>query len=303
MKKQILVVAALFALVFSTQAFAQSSLSDSVDEISTQALIFEDVSTLLGSDSVLGTVVIQGGGSVHVGHGSQTRVRRTTYRRNYRPRHYGYGYGYGVVAAPVVVSAAPVVESTTVASSTSQSGYGAAGRISVGVRILGLSERKTNVDKICFDDPVYGGVGLYLRIRPLRYIGVELASDILISEENSISTFKVPLTVGVMGHLFDYGIFDLYAIGAGGIIFNTVNYGSYSQFNEKFIQFTGQLGAGLGLNFGGFELFLDARYTLTQARPKLKDGNNFFYENSATNKPDDKVSHGILFHLGIGLSN
>lgn len=297
MKKQLWIIVALFSLVFTSQAFGQSSIGDAAEDVSTQALMFDDVSSLLGTAPSLSAVVVQGGSSSS-GSYRHTRqsVRRTTYRTNYRPRYYA-------PAPVVVVPSAHVAESTTVAVDGSASAQSSSFvKMSFGLRVLGLSERKTNVDGICFEDPMFGGVGLYFRVRPLRYIGVEIASDILFTSEQDVSTFKVPLTVGLMGHIFDYSFYDVYAIAAGGVIFNTINYNTYGSRDEKYIQFTGQFGAGVGLTFSGIELFLDARYTVTQARPGL-DFNNSYYEHSANSASDDKVTHGILFMLGMGFSN
>ena len=211
------------------------------------------------------------------------RVHHTTYVRQVRP--------VVVVEQPATV----VVENSAEEETVSSRRIGA--RFGLGLRgnVLTTSDIYLS-DGARLHSKVSGGIGWYIKVRPIRWISVEFINDYSFGKFDNVGTqydeyFRVPVVVGLRGHFFDYGSLDVYAVAAASCTFVTLDDGDDHVNREKrFPQFGGQIGGGISLIAGGFEIGLDARYTIEEAPDE-----SFF------GKVDGGIPiHGFLFSLNMG---
>ncbi len=225
------------------------------------------------------------------GPGPGPAPRRTVvrhYRTNVRP-------------VVVVEQPATVVVSDTSSSSSSSSSERVGSRFGMGIRGVGLVPSATILDNGTeLKSKIAGGLGFYLKVRPIRWISIELINDYLFGHYDSVSSdcdnyFRVPLVVGLRGHVFDYGNLDVYGVAAFAATFVTLDDGNDRlDQEERFVQFGGQFGAGISLVAGGFEIGLDARYTIDTAPEKAPIGYG--------SVDQDELIHGFLFSLNVGFA-
>ena len=167
---------------------------------------------------------------------------------------------------------------------------------------LGLRGNVLTTSDIYLDDgarlhsKVSGGIGWYLKFRPIRWISIEFINDFSFGKFDNVGTqydeyFRVPIVVGVRGHFFDYGSLDVYGVAAASCTFVTLDDGNdHVNQERRFPQFGAQLGGGISLIAGGFEIGIDARYTIEEAPDE-----SFF------GKVDGGIPiHGFLFSLNMG---
>lgn len=222
-------------------------------------------------------------------------VHHTTY---YRPSHSTVVY---VKAQPVYEDdydlyedrSVNVVDNTvsSVTHTDTHTGY-----IGFGLRILGsrvndyiLSTGDVETTNIS------PGVGWYVKIRPIRWVSVELLNDYIFVENNYGDTYtRIPLYLGLHTHLFDYGNLDLYFITDIGFSYIQM-YDKFTYMDSTFMQWGGQFGVGLSFLFSHTEVGVDIRYTV-ESSPSDHWGYSTYMEYS------DQVVHGILFAFVIGLS-
>lgn len=212
--------------------------------------------------------------------------RHVTVHRTYRP------------VRPVVVVEQPatvVVENNNAEETVSTRKLGA--RFGLGLRgnVLTTSDIYLN-DGARLYSKVSGGIGWYIKLRPIRWISVEFINDYSFGKFENVGEqhdeyFRVPVVVGLRGHFFDYGSLDVYGVVAASCTFVTLDDGNDHLDGEKrFPQFGGQIGGGVSLIAGGFEIGLDARYTIEEAPDE-----SFF------GPVDSGIPiHGFLFSLNMG---
>lgn len=198
-----------------------------------------------------------------------------------------------VRSRPVVVVEQPptvVVEEESSDESVSRRGS----ILGFGIRGVGLYQGPSETEYgDCVEHQINGGAGYYIKFRPSRFISIEFINDILFGKNKGEdgSYIKVPVSLGLRGHVFDYGSFDLYGVAAASVSFVSLSdgynamYSDYNYDDTHFALFGGQFGVGASFIAGGFEIGLDARYIL---------------EQSAENKSD--LDHGILFSLNLGFA-
>ena len=150
-----------------------------------------------------------------------------------------------------------------------------------GIGVRGFGNAATNMR-------TGGGVGVYLWLRPVRWISVEAYSDLIINKrscyDSDHSYARIPLYVGLRAHFFDYRPFDVYAAIAGGATF---------QYADHYEGAGGgmQLGGGASFKLQKFDIGFDIRYTL--------ESNNFALDVNGRNS---SLIHGCTFALTVGLA-
>ena len=296
MSKLIPAIALASALAFIPSfAFAEISIEDTLDVDSTFSLD----NSLIDDSLALDDSIAQRGGC-HGGCRPPAPGPRPGYAPPPPPRprpQVRYHHTTTVVRSrPVIVVEQPSTvvvsepsEETVVESSSRRGSV-----LGFGIRGVGLYQGPTELDYgDCVRHEINGGAGYYVKFRPVRYISLEFINDIIFgsNESDDGSYIKVPVSLGLRGHVFDYGSFDLYAVAAASVTFVSLSDGYDSRYwdpnydDTHFACFGGQLGAGVSFITSGCEIGLDARYTIDQA-----------VENNA------EVNHGILFSLNLGFA-
>lgn len=147
-----------------------------------------------------------------------------------------------------------------------------------------------------------GGFGFYLKYRPVRYFSIEFMNDYLFgtlkyTDGDRQSYTKVPLALGARIHFLDYGSVDTYAALAASLsvisYLDDYSYRRHTYISKHGYQYGGQFGIGFGYITGIFEIGLDVRYTIES----VPDYIPYYVSNE-----DDKIIHGGLFTLSIGLA-
>lgn len=243
---------------------------------------------------------------VHYNHSNTTYpthyVNRsyTVSRSTYKPAvHHTYRPTCRSCYSPTVIYSKPSYTSYSVSSTASTSStyveYENTYKFGFGIR--GVVATNSSFGNI--NNDVFGGIGFYIKYRPIRYFSVEFINDYLFGTLKYDSDYtqeftKVPLSIGARFHFLDYGSFDAYAaLAASMSIWSYVNlYDSRRYYEKKGIQFGGQLGVGIGYIFDPVEISFDARYTLESVPSYVP-----YYENLSD---DYQMVHGALFSLILG---
>lgn len=220
----------------------------------------------------------------------------TAHSRTYYPRprtHYVRTY----YTEPAVVY---TDNSYVVVDDTESVAYDSSGKFGFGLNAL-----------LAVNSPIYditnyasGGLGLYVKFRPVRYFSLELQNNYLFGALqydgwDSQSYVKTLFGLGARVHFLDYGDTDLYAAIAGTIaVWSYISgydywYDEYTYMNEYGIQYGGQIGGGVSYIAGTLEIGMDLRYTI-ESVPDFVPG--------YTNKDSDEVIHGMLLTLSLGFS-
>lgn len=228
-------------------------------------------------------------------------------RRGYAPPPPRRVYTRTVVhTQPVVVVDQPstVVVDNSSNETTTEKFVGS--RFGFGLRGVGLlqsaekfsagSELKNNIA---------GGIGYYFKLRPIRWVSVEFINDIqfgcfedLPADSPYKNYIRVPVSLGLRAHVFDYGSLDVYGVAAASVSFTTVDDGNdFIDQELRYYQFGGQFGAGVSLVAGIFEIGIDLRYTIEEAPDKYR----FADPSIDSNLKDDPI-HGFLFSLNVGFA-
>lgn len=147
-----------------------------------------------------------------------------------------------------------------------------------------------------------GGFGFYLKYRPVRYFSIEFTNGYLFgtlkyTDGDRQSYTNVPLALGARIHFLDYGSVDTYAALAASLsvisYLDDYSYRRHTYISKRGYQYGGQFGIGFGYITGIFEIGLDIRYTIES----VPDYIPYYVSNE-----DDKIIHGGLFTLSIGLA-
>lgn len=150
-----------------------------------------------------------------------------------------------------------------------------------GIGVRGFGNAATNMR-------VGGGIGVYLWLRPIRWVSVEAYSDLILNRSPcnvcDRSYARIPLYFGLRAHLFDYKPYDVYAAIAGGVNF---------QYADHYERAGGgmQLGGGASFKISKYDIGFDIRYTL--------ESNYLPLESNGRNP---SVIHGCTFALTMGLA-
>ena len=213
------------------------------------------------------------------------------------------------VVQPVVVVEQPA---TTVVAESTESDEPRAYKLGFGLRGVGsvnsnvLLKADDYFESSELHNKINGGIGFYLKIRPIRWLSVELINDYMFGTFDDIQLkefFKVPLVVGLRGHVFDYGGFDLYGAAAASVTFVSYESGDRRCDSDVFAQFGAQFGGGISFIASGLEIGLDMRYTIEEApdrSPLTIDSNGYYMEMGEVDQ--NKPIHGFLFSVNLGFA-
>ena len=219
-----------------------------------------------------------------------------THSRTYYPRPRTY-YTSTYYVEPAVVY---TDNSYVVVDDTESVTYESSGKFGFGLNAL-LAVNSTIGD---ITNYASGGLGLYIKFRPVRYFSLELQNNYLFGALqytgwDSQSYAKTLFGLGARIHFLDYGSTDVYAALAGTVsVWSYISgydywYDNYTYMNEHGIQYGGQLGAGISYIAGSLEIGMDLRYTV-ESVPDFVPG--YF------DKDSDDVIHGMLLTLNLGFS-
>lgn len=155
----------------------------------------------------------------------------------------------------------------------------------IGIRLVGFYPgqlSRTSDETLKFN--LNGGGGLYVKLRPMRWISIEFITDFTVGSDKKDHIYaSLPLSLGLRAHLFDYGILDIYGVAA----FSTNFMLSSRSFFLIYPRLGGQFGAGATVILSLFELGLDLRYTI---------------DSHISPSSDAKIQHGFVFSVNIGLA-
>ena len=271
-KLHAIMVASLLRIV---PAYASAAVS--IGELADEML--EEDSVVLDGES---SVVAQPGpphGGRRVVHHQTTVVRRGPTRTVYAPaprRVYVRQVQPVVVTQPTTV----VVDNSSNREAEEVTPKKVGSKFGLGIRGVGFVPGPAQFELGGeLKSQVAGGVGWYIKYRPIRWVSVEFVNDILFGSYKNVDYYKdyirVPLSLGLQVHVFDYGSLDVYGV--------------------RYPQFGGQLGAGISLIAGGCEIGLDFRYTIEEAPDE--------YDGLANPQIDQsKPVHGFLFSFNLGFA-
>lgn len=318
---------ALTCLLVPSVAFAQASILDDIDNSILELSVLDDSlldnhflgrsigpSSSSGPYTTGGNVVYTAGTSYNTGgtnynssgsynsgtsySSGRTYQGRTTTRIQSRRVYHHNNYNYYppqprllYQAAPVTVYRQPAVIQSTETYSL-QAGYDTT--VSMGLRAVGFYPGKlTSLNGESLRFKTSGGIGFYSRFRPVRWISLEFITDITYGkDEDCTSYFRMPLSLGLQLHFFDYGMLNVYAVAAASL---TVTYTNSENLKDQFYQYGGQLGAGASVVLGLLELGIDIRYTLDTPPEAYNTVFGTFYAK-------DELQHGVVFAANIGLA-
>lgn len=217
----------------------------------------------------------------------------TTRSRTYYPRPRTY------YVEPAVIY---TDNSYVVVDDTESVSYENSGKLGFGVNAA-LSAN-SSIDNISND--VSGGIGLYLKFRPVRYFSLELQNIYMFGSFKYDDIYELQdytkslISLGVRFHFFDYGSLDLYTVIAGDVSIWSYKIGYDYWYDENIymsdygVQYGGQIGLGISYIIGVIEFGADIRYTVEPVPD--------FIPGYIDNKKDSDIIHGVLFTLNFGLS-
>jgi hypothetical protein len=181
---------------------------------------------------------------------------------------------------------------------------------------VALSLSDTELSYETFRGAELFGVGLGLRVDLAPHWQLELAADVLGSDEDGVEQMAVPLSAGVVASLFPEGIFDPYATAGLGLMVSQVDEAERGD-TEHYAQVEGYLGGGLALHLGDFLVTSDLRLVALSARPDrsppeaayvpVDTGDDVTVRGGAPGTTllapadGDDVNVGVQFLLGVGL--
>lgn len=280
------------AILAPTSAFADVSLSEMIQD---DASVTTEI-TMTDTDSAIAHP------GPHRGHNGPGLGRGPVYRPHYTPVPrpvYRVHYYRPLPPPPPRTDVVYVNSPSTVVASDAEPFIGS--KFGMGIRGVGLVPSTTYFyDGSELRSKIAGGFGFYMKIRPIRWLSIETTNDYLFGyyddDVNCTNYLKVPLTIGARVHVFDYGSLDVYGAAAFAANFTTLeNQWGEMDYDNTFIQLGGQFGAGISLIAGGFEIGLDARYTIEEAPERA-------YFTNHDDVDSTKPIHGFLFSLNVGFA-
>lgn len=314
MKRFQVLLLSLFLCVLPSVCFAEISLSDLVD-VDTSLLVelMPDMQTDIAYGYGPGPGPAPGYGPSysprpvvrHYNTAPTVVHHRTVVRRQVRPVVVVEQPATVVVEAqPAQTQAVTQVESQPVAERVGS-------RLGFGLRGVGMLQGPVTLSNAWVDQvesQMGGGIGLYIKYRPIRWVSVEFMSDLLFAKyrdedgsvknliQGDLNYIRVPVSAGLQIHVFDYGSLDVYGVVAASVAFTTINDGNDDVDQDgRLLQFGGQFGAGVSVLAGALEIGIDVRYTIDQAPDE------FGTRHSNVGVDHSKPVHGMIFALNFGL--
>ena len=133
--------------------------------------------------------------------------------------------------------------------------------IGLGVRIGTLSLAGDKLNLVDGENNSQWGLGLQLRGKIGRYLGVELAADYVARAGKNLDQTTIPITLSLMPYLNPNGKLKVYGILGGGVHFTNLQYeAKVSDYDEWLVELEGHLGLGAELRLSpNFGITADAR--------------------------------------------
>lgn len=203
----------------------------------------------------------------------------------------------------VVVEQQPTTTVVETNSSSSESSVERSGsRFGIGIRLIGNKQSDYAWTNGNYDSNRFApGFGWYLKYRPIRWVSLEFQNDFNFGKlADAENIYRVPMTLGLQFHVFDYGDFDLYGVAAVG--FTIVSFDDcYGYDKQHYVQWGGQFGGGISFILGTLELGFDVRYTVDEAPAD----HVVYYDDGVsdyTQYDKDQVIHGVTFAINVGFA-
>lgn len=152
---------------------------------------------------------------------------------------------------------------------------------------------------------VSGGLGLYAKLRPVKFFSFELQNgytfgSLQYDTWDSQSYVKASFILGARLHFLNYSNTDVYAAFAwSGSVWSYLSrydyrYDSSTYMYKRGGQYGGQLGAGVSYITGALEVGMDIRYTIETVPNSIPDYIDY--------KRYTNVVHGMLLKLNFGFA-
>lgn len=139
------------------------------------------------------------------------------------------------------------------------------------------------------DFNVGGGGGFYLKLRFVRWVSVESMINFMLgTSKSNNSYFRIPLSLGLRIHVFNYGMVDVYGVAAAALGFSKSD-------GDSSLDMGGQFGGGVSIILSVFEIGLDVRYTINGPLENVSGISGAYLSNHGT-------QHGVIFSTQIGLA-
>jgi hypothetical protein len=131
--------------------------------------------------------------------------------------------------------------------------------LGIGVRLSGVTVDGDKLNLGAVENPTMGGLGLQIRGKVSKNVGLELATDVLYGQTEYMDQTTVPITLSAMYYFIPRGKFKLYGLLGGGVHLTKLEY--HSGFRHDLVEIAGQAGAGMELRFSqDFGLSADLRF-------------------------------------------
>ncbi len=131
--------------------------------------------------------------------------------------------------------------------------------LGIGVRLSGVTVDGDKLNLGAVENPTMGGLGLQIRGKLSKNVGLELATDVLYGQTDFMDQTTVPITLSAMYYLIPRGKFKLYGLLGGGVHLTKLEYNS--GFRHDLVEIAGQAGGGMELRLSqDFGLSADLRF-------------------------------------------
>ncbi len=131
--------------------------------------------------------------------------------------------------------------------------------LGIGVRLSGVTVDGDKLNLASVENPTMGGLGLQIRGKLSRNVGLELATDVLYGQTDVMDQTTVPITLSAMYYLIPRGKFKLYGVLGGGVHLTKLEY--HTGFRHDLVEIAGQAGAGMELRLSqDFGISADLRF-------------------------------------------
>jgi hypothetical protein len=131
--------------------------------------------------------------------------------------------------------------------------------LGLGLRLSGIAVDGDKLNLASVENPTMGGLGLQIRGKLSKNVGLELAADVLYGQTDEMEQTTVPITLSAMYYLIPRGKFKLYGLVGGGVHLTKLEYAR--GFRHDLVEIAGQAGAGVELKLSDdFGINADLRF-------------------------------------------
>ncbi len=131
--------------------------------------------------------------------------------------------------------------------------------LGLGVRLSGVTVEGEKLNLATVENPTMGGLGLQVRGKVSRNVGLELATDVLYGQTDDMKQTTVPIMLSAMYYIVPEGKFKVYGLLGAGVHLTKLEYDK--GFRHDLVEIAGQAGGGLELRLSrDFSLNADLRF-------------------------------------------